>query len=59
MSFTVLSSLIFGVLIFGLGLLIGWSMRDSVKEDEKIRQQRIMDELERLRWKINDMIEGE
>jgi hypothetical protein len=59
MSFEILSYLAFGVLIFVLGLTAGWGMRGSMKEAETLRQKKIMDEIEAMRWEIKELAEGE
>jgi hypothetical protein len=46
-----------GIAMFGAAIGIGWNMRGSVKEEELYKYKSLSDELERLRWKMNEILD--
>ncbi|MCM3180227.1 hypothetical protein [Cytobacillus horneckiae] len=46
-----------GISTFALGLASGWSMRGKVKEEELIRYKSLLENFDKLKWRIIDLLE--
>ncbi|MET3700171.1 hypothetical protein SAMN05877753_1236 [Bacillus oleivorans] len=48
---------VLGILVFGIGIGIGWNMRGSVKEKDHYEFQALGDKLTKLGWGIEEIKE--
>jgi uncharacterized membrane-anchored protein YhcB (DUF1043 family) len=44
-----------GIIVFVVGLSIGWNMRGSVKEEELQRYRSLHDKIDKNQWALDDL----